>query len=94
MNLLFKNLIFSNKIAKAVHKDMSSVKKKYISNFSNSLEQITTSPTRTTDRTAALSDHALRNSSRNISQLSVTDLGLPDYDFMFYTRTQQLHVQS
>lgn len=52
INLLFKDKIFFNKIAKIAYKEMPPPTKKYLElYFSNSLVQIIMSPTRTTDRT-------------------------------------------
>ena len=78
INLLFKSeKIFSNKIAKTPYEELPPLTKKYLEFcFSNSLEQIITSPTRTTDRTAAPIDHVLTNSSHKVSQPAVIDLGL------------------
>lgn len=53
--------------------------------FSYSLEQIITTPTRTTDSTGTLIDHALSNSS-HVSQFSVIDLGLSDHNVMYCAR--------
>ena len=49
--------------------------------FCNSLEQIVTPPTRTTDRTATLIDHVLTNCSHKVSQKGVIDLGLSENNF-------------
>lgn len=73
INLLFKcNEIFSNKIAETASEEM-------LFRFFYSLEQITTTPTETTDRTAALIDHVLTSSSYKVIQSGVIDLCLSNH---------------
>ena len=87
INLLFKGKeIFSNKIAKIAYKKMLPLTKRYLEfRFPHSLEQIITSPTKTTDRTETLFDHVLTNSSHRINQSQVLDVGLSDLDLIFCT---------
>ena len=54
--------------------------------FSHSLEQITMSPIKTTDRTALLIDHELTNSFHQVNQSGVLDLGLSDHGLIFSKR--------
>ena len=63
----------SAKIANIAYKEMPPLTKKYLEFcFSHSLEQIITSSTRTTDRTATLIDHVLTKSPHKISEAGVT----------------------
>lgn len=66
---------------------MPPLTKKYLQFcFSHNLEQIITSPAKTTDRTETLIDHVLKNSSQEGSQSRVIDVGLSDHDIIFWTR--------
>ena len=88
-NLFFKSKeILCNKTTEIAYKEMPSLTKKYLEFwFSYSLERIIPAPTRTTDRTATLIDHVLKNSSHKVNQSGAIDLGFPDHYLIFCTRT-------
>ena len=66
---------------------MPPLTKKYLEFcFSNSLEQIITAPTTTTDRTVILTDHVLTNSSHQVRQSGLIHLSLSDHNLIFCTR--------
>ena len=54
--------------------------------FSFSLEQLISIPTRVTSETGILIDHALTNSSQEVSQCGVIELGISDHGLVYCTR--------
>ena len=66
---------------------MSPLTKGYIDFcFSFSLEQLSSTPTRVTSKTATLIDHVLTNSSQKVSKCGVTQLGISDHNLVYCTR--------
>ena len=69
---------------------MPSLKKKVLEfYFSNSLDQIITSPARTTDRKATRLDNVLKNLCHKVSQSGVIDLGLSGHDPKFSPKSHK-----
>ena len=54
--------------------------------FSYSLKQLTSTPTRTTENTATLIDHALTNSPHKIIKSGVDEANLSDHELIYCTR--------
>ena len=61
--------------------------KQYIEFCSSfSLKQLISSPTRITCSSSTIIDHILTNTTNNISQSGVIDLGISDHNVIFFTR--------
>ena len=54
--------------------------------FSHSLHQLIMKPTRTTEHTKTLIDHILTNSSENVIQSGVIEMGLSDHELVYCSK--------
>ena len=77
--------IFSSKSCKSNSQNLPPLTKGYLC-FSFSLEQLISIPTRVTNKTATLIDHALTNFSQKVSQCDVIELGISDHRLVYCTR--------
>ena len=85
--ILVEREIFSKKSYRTNGQKLSPLTKGYLDFcFSFSLEQLISKPTRSTSKTATLTDLVLTNPSQKVSQSGVIELGISDHHLIYCTR--------